>query len=560
MKPRFGAFFTVGALVLGTWGCSSNNLLEPFEPSVRLLEHETRPIRVRYTDDNGLPIAAAAIRFTTKGQSDGAILSSRVAVTNERGEAQVDLRARGETTFLVLADAEGAKEPARINVAVSRDAGGQLIVSLSPSASEPIIEADVILADDEDCENFDPVEPPPATSDGIDTDRRVEVKAAEATDLTIRGLQPGKRYTLLVIGRAGDQIVARGCRDGIVIDPEQVATSVPRGVALELVDFETGLPSGALKVVTKLSNEIGLGPLAGVLKDMAGEQNGPADYVIAQIALRAQESALKTVLASFGGEIARELGGHDGERQGAQLVEAASILANVEDVELHSLMVFSDETADGRVSGEIELSHEVVKFTADIPESSGQATRRDFSVEPLRHGRRLFGGGDLKFEANAVVKRESSLRLTIGRHSLSLPLVDAIAGFVLFEQFGETNLERIIGSRVHCQRGASRAESLTRKAGIADWRSGLGQVIDALIKAGIAVSIQTVVFQLCQDVVNDVLAEARRRVDEDIAVFRSDEQVVLEGSANLRFRSDQQTIDRLEQGKWTGVGTFEATR
>jgi hypothetical protein len=72
------------------------------------------------------------------------------------------------------------------------------------------------------------------------------------------------------------------------------------------------------------------------------------------------------------------------------------------------------------------------------------------------------------------------------------------------------------------------------------------------------VTISDVISTICQAEVEKIVHEAQRRTEEELKAFRSDQFVVLEGSADMLMLSDGVTIGSLKNGSWTGLGSFEA--
>lgn len=561
----------LGVMAFLLAACGASNVIEPFISSINLLEYETYSVQVRYRDQDGLPIAAASIRFSIKpnhAAGNGAMFLSPVVVTGDDGVATVQLKVREETAFLIEADADDAEEPARINVAVSKDSGGRIDVSIYQASAVEVIETEVILVEDLECDNFDEFEPPPATAEGVNTNQVVAIEPGKASDVSFRGLKPDVNYTVAAIGRAGSQIVARGCRDNNFITLEMIDEKRAKPVSLDMEDRLVTPVGSELSVITKFKNNIGLTGIAGLLKSMAGNTYGPAEYVMSQMELRAADShdIMKRILSLYRAELEPALAGRDGDRQGARLIQAASALASVEDVQLHSRMSIADETQDGVITDELQIKHKMHKFTAVIEEGNGQMLRRDFPLlslaDPRLAGRRsVFAGSALKLEDTATMKVEDAARVSISPHQMSLPITDAVMGQILFDHFGDWNLERIVGQMVHCDAAGMLADSKFQQLNLYDWtRDFLGKFWGGIAEGLLTVTIRSLFTDACQQIVTDVLAEAQRRANEELKAFRSDQYIVFEGSANMLMLGDGVTIGWLKNGNWTGVGTFEAKR
>jgi hypothetical protein len=684
-------------VVAGGARAKGTNVLEPFDPSIELLEHQERTIRVRYTDEDGLPIAAAPIRFSLRepdvrfpvaqpeGDSsaaeglarcqrectngccsrrgvcleepaligcpveycdeenqynrrcqdplqrckaeckdgcctrdgkciralgtdtcsiagancddcnpprtacpeegerhehcppqdesagpstlNGAWLSSREGLTDTDGVAVVTLHARGSTSFIIEADADGAIAPTRMNVSVAKDSGGKIDVSVYQAAAVAVTAAEVLLVDDLECANFDALEPPPASNAGVNTRQTVPIRPGQASTVSYRGVKPGKSYTVVAIGRAVNQVVARGCREGLFMTEEMVDEKRSKTVSIHLED-RLVMPMGSeLSVITKFNNSIGLTGIAGLMKSLGGYSNGPADYVMNQIAIQSSKDAdLKALMTRYRDQLARILAGEDGPQQASRLLAAARALASVEDVRLHSRISIRDEGDQGFLTNKREIEHRMDKFSAMLENSARQLVRRDFMLSSLADPilsarRRVFGGTRLKLQDTALMRVDDAARVSISPHTMSLPLADAIMGQILFDHFGDYTLSRIVGQMIDCDRAGAAANDFADQAGL-DSRELEDNLRLILLAAGgeptTPVTISDVISTICQAEVEKIVHEAQRRTEEELKAFRSDQFVVLEGSADMLMLSDGVTIGSLKNGSWTGLGSFEA--
>lgn len=548
------------------------NVLEPFASAVTLLENDSYTIKVRYRGREGLPIEAASIRFSiapTAG-ADGALLSSSVAVTDRMGVASVQLMVGAETSFSVRADADGAEGTAHINVSVLKDSGGSMEVALYPASAAEPTEAEVILAQDLECGNFDEFEPPPATREGLDTSRTVAMKPGQASKVVFRGLKPDLNYAVVAIGRAGDQIIARGCRDGILLSQDLMDEKRAAIVAIDLEDRLLTPVGSELSLVTTFKHTIGLSGVAGFFRSV-GESRGaaPAEYVISQLRTRSADSEPMTnVVRGLRMEL-EALVGAEGPMWGARLNAAAAVLASVEDVQLHSRLSLSDETPEGLVTDAIQASHRLHKLTA-LVESGRKKMRRDFPLlsfaDPrIASLRMVFPGPPPKLEDTLTMKVEDATRVSLLPHSLNVPITDAIIGQILFDHFGDWSLEQIFRQMVRCDALPVLDESTLSRLGLPTaetWtRDQLGTFWSAVAGTGdTTAAVGPLLRNGCQQIVTELLAEAQHRANEDLSILRAGQQIVFEGSANMLLLGDGVTIGSLRNGIWSGLGGFEATR
>jgi hypothetical protein len=195
-----------------------------------------------------------------------------------------------------------------------------------------------------------------------------------------------------------------------------------KSVSIDLEDRGFTPEHGHLEVITKFKNNIGLTGVAGILKSMAGYQNGPADYVMNQIALQSNgDAGLKRIMALYREQLAQILAGKDGPRQASRLRAAAKALGSVDDVQLHSRLEIRDEDDEGAITDELEIVHRMHKFTAVIDNGTGQMLRRDFPLVSLANDnlsarRRVFGGMRLKLRDTATMVVDDAARVSISPH------------------------------------------------------------------------------------------------------------------------------------------------
>jgi hypothetical protein len=305
------------------------------------------------------------------------------------------------------------------------------------------------------------------------------------------------------------------------------------------------------------------------MKSMAGYQNGPADYVMNQIAIQSSKDAgLKRIMSLYREQLARILAGNDGPRQASRLLGAARALASVEDVQLHSRISIRDEDDEGVITNELNIKHRMHKFTAVMENNARQMVRRDFPLislaDPsLSARRRVFGGTRLKLQDTALMRVDDAARVSLSPHTMSLPIADAIMGQILFDHFGDYKLSRIVGQMIYCDRAGMAANDLARQAGLYNWELGdnfLLNLVEAAGKATMHIAISDVITTICQEEVEKILNEAQRRTEEELKAFRADQFILFEGSADMMMLNDGVTIGWLKNGNWTGVGTFEAKR
>lgn len=546
------AVIGLAALVAAQAACSNDdNEIEPFGfTTLNMLEFETRQVKFRYSNDANLPISNAKLRCDLKGFTNGALLDRRVTVTDAAGVGVLTVQAKYSSTFRIECDAEDARERVAIPVYVAKEFGGRLRVVVSRNSAAQAMTAQVLVVENLPCVAFDPLRPPAPSGDVPNANVPSVPLETNAATLNFVGLRPSVVYSVVAIGRIGEQTVAGGCRDQLSLTQDQIDRTTPLTTTVELEDFVAVPPDpSALVLVTSFDFQpVVLRGVGGLLERMSDGNTDPADYLLMRMQLRDNNGLTGRVLAAYRNEVATLLSRDaTASANRMSLRRVATALNNTSNIRLHTTMLIRDELTqeNGAPRGQLTATHKFFKFTANL----GGSTERDFF---LRDGQRVFASPTLpRLEATTMITLQQADRIAIAPHQLTLPVADAILGNLLLEQFGTVRFDQVIQQSVQC--------------------SNVATVVDRWINSnvvrlqnifGFALGTITRIFisGLCEDAIQDVALEVQQELLRDLQAARVDETLKLEGSAGVLRAADGRTIERLSSGSWVGVGSFSGRR
>ncbi|MBK8481082.1 MAG: hypothetical protein IPL40_07875 [Proteobacteria bacterium] len=540
------------SLVAVQLGCSNDdNEIEPYGfTTLNMLEFETREVMFRYSNDANLPVGNAKLRCDLKGFSNGALLDRRVTLTDASGVGRLTIKAKYASTFRIECDAEDAREKVSIAVYVAKEFGGRLRVVISRNSAAQALTAQVMVVENLPCVAFDPLRPPAPSGDIPNANVPGVPLDANAATLNFVGLRPSVVYSVVAIGKLGEQIVAGGCRDQLSMNQDQIDRTTPLTTTVELEDFVAVPPDPSALVLTTLFDfqPVVLRGLGGLLERMSDGVNDPADYLLMRMQLRDNNGLMGKLLAAYRSEVATLLARDaTASANRMSLRRIATSLQNASNIQLHTTMLIRDELTqdNGTPRGQLTATHKFFKFTADL----GAGTQRDFF---LRDGQRVFGGTTLpRLEATTTITLQQADRISIAPHELTLPIADAILGNLLLEQFGTARFDQVIQQSVQCSNVATVVDR---------WINSNVVRLQNIIGLGVSALTRIFISGLCEDAIQDVALEVQQELMRDLQAARIDETLKLEGSAGVLRAADGRTIDRLNAGSWVGIGSFSGRR
>lgn len=538
-----------GGLLLGA--CSAGEQLEAMDPNLNLLEFETRQIACRFVDIEGFPVEAARVRFNLIGHGNGAVLDTRVAVTDAQGVARVNLRTELASTFKVECDSDTADQKADTLVTVARDNGGRLEVQVYPNAAAATIESELTLVDNFECAFLNPYQPPPATTHADERRTKQVVQlAGGGTPVTFAGLKPDLTYAVVAIGRANNQTVARGCLDKLTVNQTMIDQNRAVSVSMYLEDFLPDITGdrNSLELTTSFNIPLGLTSIGGLFSRMSDGDNDPADYILSEMAVRS-DGTLQMVVNAYRTQVSQMLANGESARTGRiNLRTTAKALKELKNIKLHTTMALEDEGGSGgNTQAQLSVTHKFSHFEAEV---AGRTDKYTF-----RANQRIFPQSTPPvLEGQTTMNVEDASRVSFEPHRMSLPVGDAIVSRLLLDTFGDYRLERIITTMIECNRIGDMLDQLYQGMSVGS-TGGFGW-IGPIISFGIRIAAT----EVCQHVVDDIVKDISVQMLRDLKDARLDENVTFEGSANVQMRADGTTIDRLINGNWIGIGDFHARR
>ncbi|MBK8481074.1 MAG: hypothetical protein IPL40_07835 [Proteobacteria bacterium] len=541
-RRRWGTLAaTLTLAALGACG-GAGNTLEPLGfAQLTLLEFDTRDITMRYTDPSGYAIQTAKIRCDLVGFSNGALLESRVGVTDFEGKARFTLRARSATTFKIVCTADGAGSKANVPVFISKENGGQLKVQISRNAAASSLVATVKLIENYPCAGFDPLRSP-AASALVPSSTRENVELSNAgVEVKFAGLRPATQYSIVGFGQSDGQTVAAGCVDGLSLTQAAIDNNVMITAVVRLDDWTPEISGNALAITTQLTTAPpALRAVAGFYTRLSDGDNDPADELLGRT-LSQMTGVTATLVQMYRSQIAMLLSS-PAERAGRdQLRKMALALSQVANLQLHSQMQIRDESvsSDGFITGDLSILHTFLRFSAQV---GGQS--RSYELEPAQRTPRV-----------ATLQHTQADRISIGAHTMTLPVADTVVGGLMLENLGSANLEDALGSMVRCDRLATAVTEIINK----NFYVGmLG--FSGLIDLGATLLTSAAIADLCNTQVKQMVAELKYQLDLGLYEAHLYDEITLQGTAGVLMEPDGQTIKKLASGEWTGVGSFSGER
>ncbi|MEM9190265.1 MAG: Ig-like domain-containing protein [Myxococcota bacterium] len=223
-------------LVLSGVGCTSVEVSDdggpdgpPVEPtrqltvlgedSLPLLYEEAADFAVRYTEQDGTPIAGEPVEFAFIGQANDSTLSSLEAITDTEGVARGTVAAGNTSSvFRVRARAERAAA-AFFDVSVSNTGFGRIDVGLELSERRVAASLQALLFEEGSCSERDTL---------LDREpSRLNRLSVDARETLFRGLPAEADYA--IVARAvgpDDDVVAVGCVDKVRVLADETTSVV----------------------------------------------------------------------------------------------------------------------------------------------------------------------------------------------------------------------------------------------------------------------------------------------------------------------------------------------
>lgn len=222
-------------------------------PSRRELSPGAHPtFTVRYTREDGTPIAGATLQYALAGDVRDASLDALAAHTDARGRASGTILAGSMPASFEVRITAPRAEPAVIHVAVSGRGFGRLTVAATPYGGQrDVDELRVRLFRDAGCHDAMIAL---AGDEGPDRTARIAREVGEADFL---GLPAGVRYTAEMQGLGPSGIpLAHGCTDDVTVSRDTSTTATvdlvdeplqPAGTYDAVATFDTADSAGLLR-------------------------------------------------------------------------------------------------------------------------------------------------------------------------------------------------------------------------------------------------------------------------------------------------------------------------
>lgn len=532
---------TVALAALAACGGQSNTLEPLGFAQLTLLEFDTRDITMRYTDPGGYAIQTARIRCDLVGFSNGALLDSRVGVTDFEGKARFTLRAKSATTFKVVCTGEGAGTKAQVPVYVSKENGGQLKVQINRNSAASSLVATAKLVENYPCAGFDPLRSPAASATVPSSTREKIELSGTGVEIKFAGLRPATQYSVVAFGQSDGQTVAAGCVGNLSLTQAAIDNNVALTAVVRLDDWTPEISGNVLSITTTLATAPpALKAVAGLYTRLSDGENDPADELLGRT-MSQMTGVTATLVATYRTQIASLLSSPADRAGRDQLRKMALALSQVANLQLHSEMKIRDEsvTPDGFITGDLSIEHKFLNFSAQV----GGALRTYELDEAQKVGR------------TATLQHIQADRVSIGAHSMKLPVADAVVGGLMLENLGSPKLEETLAGMVRCDR---LAQTVTQFISQQVYKGVLG--VSGIL--GIIANLMTAatITDLCNDQVRLMAAEVKYQLDLGLYEARLFEEVTLQGSAGVLMEPDGKTIKKLGNGEWVGVGTFSGER
>ncbi|MBK6846098.1 MAG: hypothetical protein IPG96_00630 [Proteobacteria bacterium] len=541
-RGRWGVLATTVALAaLGACGGASNTLEPLGFAQLTLLEFDTRDITMRYTDPGGYAIQTARIRCDLVGFSNGAVLDSRVGVTDFEGKARFTLRVRNATTFKVACTAADAGTKANVPVFISKENGGQLRVQISRNSAAASLVATLRLVENYPCAGFDPLRAPAASALVPSSTKENIALSSSGVEVKFAGLRPATQYSVVGYGQSDGQTVAAGCKDNLSLTQAAIDNNVMLTAVVQLDDWTPEISGNALQITTELSAAPPvLKAVAGLYTRLSDGENDPADELLGRT-MDQMTGITGSLVKMYRTQIASLLSAA-GDRAGRdQLRRMALALSQVANLQLHSQMQIRDESvsSDGFITGDLSILHTFLRFSAQVGGVS-----RSYELDAAQRTPRT-----------ATLQHIQADRISIGAHTMKLPVASTVVGGLMLETLGSPNLEESLTSMVRCDRLANAVTEILNRnfyVGLFGARS--------LLDLGAQLLTSSTIAELCTAQVKLMVAEVKYQLDKGLYDAHLFEDLTLQGSAGVLMEPDGKTIKKLGAGEWIGVGTFSGER
>lgn len=208
------------------------------------------------------PIENAALTWRIEGDAAGATLDATQSTTDVMGRSSMSLTTGTENTSFSVVVSANETLAATINVSVSSDPQGGIIVNLRYTGDRDIDSFTVRLFRNR-CSSLDPERP--------GTAERISTVSSTSEMPAFAGVSPASNYAILASGETRGDLLATGCTDmiavtegdqtGVTVDLSDTAPSLRfEGVYnLEnVIDFEGALPpsiGGAVALLDEISDD-----------------------------------------------------------------------------------------------------------------------------------------------------------------------------------------------------------------------------------------------------------------------------------------------------------------
>lgn len=532
---------TVALAALAACGGQSNTLEPLGFAQLTLLEFDTRDITMRYTDPGGYAIQTARIRCDLVGFSNGALLDSRVGVTDFEGKARFTLRAKSATTFKVVCTGEGAGTKAQVPVYVSKENGGQLKVQINRNSAASSLVATAKLVENYPCAGFDPLRSPAASATVPSSTREKIELSGTGVEIKFAGLRPATQYSVVAFGQSDGQTVAAGCVGNLSLTQAAIDNNVALTAVVRLDDWTPEISGNVLSITTTLATAPpALKAVAGLYTRLSDGENDPADELLGRT-MSQMTGVTATLVATYRTQIASLLSSPADRAGRDQLRKMALALSQVANLQLHSQMQIRDESvsSDGFITGDLSILHTFLRFSAQVGGVS-----RSYELDAAQRTPRT-----------ATLQHIQADRISIGAHTMKLPVASTVVGGLMLETLGSPNLEESLTSMVRCDRLANAVTEIINK----NFYTGLFGA-RSLLDLGAQLLTSSTIAELCTAQVKLMVAEVKYQLDKGLYDAHLFEDLTLQGSAGVLMEPDGKTIKKLGAGEWIGVGTFSGER
>lgn len=502
-----------------------------------LMEFSTETVAVQYQDEDGFPIAGGSVLFEVESGGKGASLDPLVVTTDSQGKAETELSVENEAEFDIRVRAEYA-EDIRIPVVVSEANGGTLEVEILNRSTAELTSAKVILAKPLSCAVFDPLLPPSPTTQASSASKTITIDGDSKEEVIFKGLDVGAKFTVVAIGKADDQVAAADCADGLEMTQELLDRDTPLTQTLSLQDVESNPAGNRLLLETEFTSNIRLDRVGALFNNMSDEGSDPLKFFVESFI--DYDSTLGQYLSAWKFSFVQYLSDKIAQdpQHRVKLQQVATKCKSVKNIKFYTMLSFPDSVTKNEP---FEADHEVKYVDAEM---LGGTERFVFNSSMRIMGSKAT---PVITEAKATMELDGALRLTIDKHTLSLPLIDAFLGQILLDTFGKSDLAEILRPMVPCPQLGLLAKEYYL------------ETIDPE-SFYIANAVQGAMTETCEVFTDDLPQEIYDQMLDDIQSTGIKETLDLEGSCNLEYKNDGTTISQATDGKWIGIGTFTGER